>query len=79
MGRKQEVVRPYFEVVHEHDASLKALLNAASMLHSMVTTAITLADTPEKAMRLIANLKQYDDAYSVAAHGRDPTSPPADS
>lgn len=71
MARRQEIARPFYQVCHEYDASLKALLNAGSMLHSAVSTAVSLAKSPEQAMRLIATLKEYDDAYKIAAHGKD--------
>lgn len=69
MARKQDPARPYWPVRHEHDAALKAYTDAATMLHNAVTTAISLAKTPEMAMSLIQTLKTHADAFQKAALG----------
>ncbi len=68
---KKEPARPYFDVRHEYDASMQAYQSAVSMLHSAVSTAVQLAKTPEQAMRLIATLKEHNDAFHKAAFGDD--------
>ena len=69
MARKQEPVRPLYPTKHEYDASLKAVLDAASMLHIAADTAFKLAKTPDAALRCLQDLKPHLEAYRLAVYG----------
>lgn len=71
MPKEKVPVRPYWTTFHEHEASKKEYHDAVTMLLSTVQTAVMLADTPEKAMHLMAELKQYSDRLQKAAYGDD--------
>ena len=64
-------IRPYFEVVHEHDESFKAFKNASSMLYNTVDTVIHLLnDLGSPADKKLAmTLQKITDEYRKAAYG----------
>jgi len=69
MANKRQDSRPFFDVMHEYQESLKEYTEAAMMLHVAVTTALRLVEQGADPKRALETLREHDDRYGKAAHG----------
>ena len=69
MAKKKQDNRPFFDVMHEYQDSLKEYTEAAMMLHVAVTTALHLVEQGADPKRALETLREHDARYDKAAHG----------
>lgn len=69
MAKKKQEARPFYDVMHEYQLSLKEYTEAAMMLHVAVTTALSLVKQGADPARALETLREYDERFDKAAHG----------
>ena len=67
--KKNTAIRPFYEVTHEYQESLKELLGASMLLREAVGTVLRLNDQGADPSKAIASLKEYHERAERAAHG----------
>lgn len=68
---KKDPARPYWQVCHEYDASLKEYRNAASMLYESVRAAMSVCKSPEGAFKALQMINERAEDFRKAAYGDD--------
>ena len=68
--RNKPEARPLFPTKHEYDASLRAYIEAVTVLHNTVRTVIQLATT-DNFHRLLPKLKEAEEHLQRVTYGAD--------
>jgi hypothetical protein len=69
MAKKKPETRPFYNVMHEYQASLNEYTEAAMMLHVAVVTALHLVEDGADPKRALETLREHDKRFEKAAHG----------
>lgn len=70
MAKKRET-KPFYDVKHDYDASLKEMLEAAGGLYRSVTTLLDVLPKTKEWNRIEEILRKDIDAFKKAAYGDD--------
>lgn len=69
MAKKQQEVRPFYDVTHEYQASLKEYLEACMLLRNAVGVSIKLAKQGANTDKMLFSLIEHYSRCEKAAHG----------